>query len=236
MKRPIRVYSVKLASYKEGGERGRSCKHSFSFFFTFHPEKMAATANANATSTSHSRWWWKKPSNTRSKKIPPSTKSSVPSTVNGADEGASMFSLYSYGESLFAPSSVHNISSSIRAQHTNSEYSGISDVESTASIISKPWISRNIIAPESGYPLKQDEEASRDDVDSFVSRSVSFPPSNSSFSSAEILDYSKISMEDSSSTPPISSSTPRRRSSLVEYIVNKPFQGKLKVRCYVMTI
>ncbi|GAN10396.1 hypothetical protein MAM1_0351c09937 [Mucor ambiguus] len=191
---------------------------------------MAATASANATSTSNSRWWWKKSSNTSSKKAIPSTKSSVPSSVNGADENASMFSLYSYGESLFAPSSVHNISSSIRAQHTKSEYSGISDVESTASIISKPWISRNMITPGSDQFLRQGEEASEsgDDVDSFVSRSVSYPLTNNASSSAEILDYSKISLEDPSSTPPISSSTPRRRSSLVEYIVNKPLHGKLK--------
>ncbi|KAL9545509.1 hypothetical protein MBANPS3_007118 [Mucor bainieri] len=191
---------------------------------------MAATANTNATPTSSSRWWWKKTANARSKKAPPSIKSSVPSSVNGADEGASMFSLYSYGESLFTPSSVHNMSSSIRAQHTKSEYSGISDVESTASIISKPWVSRNMIAPESDQPLKQDEEASDsgDDMDSFVSRSVSYPLTNNASSSAEILDCSKISMEDLSSSPPISSSTPRRRSSLVEYIVNKPLHGKLK--------
>ncbi|KAK4516225.1 uncharacterized protein ATC70_011194 [Mucor velutinosus] len=191
---------------------------------------MAATASANATSTSNSRWWWKKSSNTKSKEVQSSIKSSVPSSLNGADEDASMFSLYSYGESLFAPSPVRNISSSIRAQHTKSEYSGISDVESTASIISKPWISRNIIAQESDQPLKQDEEAnnSESDVDSFVSRSVSYPLTNNASSSAEILDYSKISMENLSSTAPMPSSTPRRRSSLVEYIVNKPLHGKLK--------
>lgn len=199
---------------------------------------MAAAASANATSTSNSRWWWKKSSSTKSKKAPPSVKSSVPSSVYGADENASMFSLYSNGESLFAPSSVHNISSSIRAQHTKSEYSGISDVESTASIISKPWISKNMIALESDQPLKQDEEASDsgDDDDSFVSKSVSYPLTNNASSSAEILDYSKISMEDLSSTPPISSFIPRRRSSLVEYIVNKPLHGKLKVRCSMMTL
>ncbi|KAG1083072.1 hypothetical protein G6F42_022344 [Rhizopus arrhizus] len=141
---------------------------------------MATTARANTTSTSNTRWWWKKSSSKRSKKAPPSIKSSVPSSVNGADENASMFSLYSYGESLFAPSSVHNISSSIRGQHTKSEYSGVSDVESTASIISKPWISKNIIALDSDQALKHDEvaDASDDeedgedgeDVDSFAIR------------------------------------------------------------------
>ncbi|KAL0139051.1 hypothetical protein V8B55DRAFT_1520332 [Mucor lusitanicus] len=182
---------------------------------------MAAAASANATSTSNSRWWWKKSSSTKSKKAPPSVKSSVPSSVYGADENASMFSLYSNGESLFAPSSVHNISSSIRAQHTKSEYSGISD--QTMDI-------QNMIALGSDQPLKQDEEASDsgDDDDSFVSKSVSYPLTNNASSSAEILDYSKISMEDLSSTPPISSFIPRRRSSLVEYIVNKPLHGKLK--------
>ncbi|KAL7333840.1 hypothetical protein PS15p_202696 [Mucor circinelloides] len=197
---------------------------------------MATTVRANTTSTSNTRWWWKKSSSNRSKKAPPSIKSSVPSSVNGADENASMLSLYSYGESLFAPSSVHNISSSIRGQHTKSEYSGVSDVESTASIISKPWISKNIIALDSDQALKKDEvaddsddEEDGEDVDSFVSGSLSYslPLANNASSSVEILGYSKISMENLSFTPPISSSAPRR-GSLVDYIVNKPLHGKLK--------
>lgn len=205
---------------------------------------MAITARANTTSTPNTRWWWKKSSNNRAKKAPPSIKSSVPSSVNGADENASMFSLYSYGESFFAPSSVHNISSSIRGQHTKSEYSGMSDVESTASIISKPWISKNIIALDSDQALKHDEVADDsddeedgedgedgEDVDSFVSGSLSYslPLANNASSSVEILGYSKISMENLSFTPPTSSAAPRR-GSLVDYIVNKPLHGKLKVK------
>lgn len=200
---------------------------------------MATTTKKNTTSTT--RWWWKKSSNSRTKKTPPSIKSSIPSSVNGADENASIFSLYSYGESMFTPSSVYNISSSIRAQHTKSEYSNMSDVESNASILSKPWISRNIITPDSDQPLKQDEvddtdEEDEEDIDSFISESFSSSLSqvNKTFSS-DALDIPRISMEEeekntSFSVPP--TSPPRRRGSLVDYIVNKPLHGKLKVILY----
>lgn len=200
---------------------------------------MATTTRKNTTSTT--RWWWKKSLNSRTKDAPPSIKSSVPSSVNGADENASIFSLYSYGESLFTPSSVYNISSSIRAQHTKSEYSNMSDVESNASILSKPWISRNMITPDSGQPLKQDEaddtdEEDEEDIDSFVAESFSYSlPQVNKTSSSDILDFSKMSMEEeekdvSFSAPP--TSPPRRRGSLVDYIVNKPLHGKLKVILY----
>ncbi|KAI8639297.1 hypothetical protein BD408DRAFT_421711 [Parasitella parasitica] len=184
---------------------------------------MADTARPNTTSTT--RWWWKKSSNRGPKKTVPSIKSSVPSSINGADENASMFSLYSYGESLFAPSSVHNAPSSICAQHTKSEYSGLSDVDSTASILSKPWISRNMITSESDQPLKQDiaEDDSDEDIDSF--NSESFSPENNTPSS-EIIDFSKMPVEEvndyATSSPPI------RRGSLVDYIVKKPLHGKIK--------
>lgn len=198
---------------------------------------MATTSRTNTSSTI--RWWWKKSSNSRSKKTPPSIKSSVPSSINGADEDASMFSLYSYGESMFTPSSVHNISSSIRAQHTKSEYSNMSDVESNASILSKPWISRNMITPGSDQPLKQDEadDTDEEDIDSFISDSLSYSLSQVNKTSlSDILDFSKMSMEEeeekdvSFSAPP--TSPPRRRGSLVDYIVNKPLHGRLKVILY----
>ncbi|RCH87689.1 hypothetical protein CU098_009037 [Rhizopus stolonifer] len=74
------------------------------------------------------KWWWKK--------APPSDPviPSVACSLKGTDEDSSLYSL---------PAST-------RAQHTKSEYSGqfSSDVESTASIISKPWISKNIISPD----------------------------------------------------------------------------------------
>ncbi|CEP07745.1 hypothetical protein [Parasitella parasitica] len=186
---------------------------------------MTATAGPNATTST--RWWWKKSSGRGgSKKTAPSIKSSVPSSINGADENASMFSLYSYGESLLATSSVHNIPSSIYAQHTKSEYSGISDVDSTASILSKPWISRNVINSENDQPLKQDITKNvfdEEDIDSL--KSESFSKENNT-SSSQIIDFSKISMQEENDHP--TSSSPIRRGSLVDYIVKKPLHGKIR--------
>ncbi|GAA5805189.1 hypothetical protein HPULCUR_010703 [Helicostylum pulchrum] len=130
---------------------------------------------------------------------------SVASSINGADEDASMFSLYSCGESLNCPSTVH-VSSSIRAQHTKSEYSGnFSDVESNASILSKPWISRNVTENRSFRDSIYEQEVQ--DNDSIISYSHSMPASTSLHDN----------MEDS-----------KRRASIVDYIVKKPLHGKLK--------
>jgi hypothetical protein len=183
--------------------------------------------NSIATATpSTTRWWWKKSSSTAtSKKIEPSIKSSVVSSVNGADEDASILSLYSYGESLYSPSSVRNVS--IRAQHTKSEYSGqFSDVESNASILSKPWVSRNVISPESDNASKHDEEE-EEEGKSFISESCSTPQVNPATSSTDILDSSFVS----STSKSVSSPQPRtkRRGSFVDYITKKPLHGKLKV-------
>jgi hypothetical protein len=176
-------------------------------------------------STTTTRWWWKKSSNNPKKKEP-SIKGSVISSVNGADEDASMFSLYSYGESLYSPSSVRNVS--IRAQHTKSEYSGqFSDVESNASILSKPWISRNVISPESDSASKQEQEQEQEEDQSSVSESDSIPQIDPITCSTDILESSFVS----STSKSVSSPQPRtkRRGSFVDYITKKPLHGKLKV-------
>ncbi|KAI9361306.1 hypothetical protein BD770DRAFT_425687 [Pilaira anomala] len=157
------------------------------------------------TSTT-TKWWWNKKSNSKQQKS--SKQKSVASSLNGADEDASMFSLYSCGESLNCPSTVQ-ASSSIRAQHTKSEYSGnFSDVESNASILSKPWISRNMMAENKS--IRDSIYEPKDEVDtcSIVSYAHSLPVSTS---------LHEDTIEDS-----------KRRGSIVDYIVNKPLHGKLK--------
>ncbi|KAG2210243.1 hypothetical protein INT47_003228 [Mucor saturninus] len=161
------------------------------------------------TTTNTTKWWWnKKPS---PKQISTDQKS-VASSINGADEDASMFSLYSYSESLHTPSTI-NASSSIRAQHTKSEYSGnFSDIESNASILSKPWISRNMIDNKSNKDSVPDDDDDDNSVGSDEQYSYSLPVSNT-YSAEDLPDIN-----------------PKRRGSLVEYIVNKPLHGKLKVK------
>lgn len=183
--------------------------------------------NGIVTATpSSTRWWWKKSSSSsHTKNKEPSIRSSVVSSVNGADEDASMFSLYSYGESFYSPSSVRNVS--IRAQHTKSEYSGqFSDVESNASILSKPWISRNIIAPGSDNASEHGQKE-EEEYHSFVSEPCSILQVNPITSSTDMLDSSFAS----STSKSVSSPPPRakRRGSFVDYITNKPLHGKLKV-------
>lgn len=160
------------------------------------------------TTTNTTKWWWNKKSSTKQKSI---EQKSIASSINGADEDASMFSLYSYSDSLHTPSTV-NVSSSIRAQHTKSEYSGnFSDIESNASILSKPWISKNMIDNKSNK-----DSVTNDDDDNSVGSdeqySYSLPVSNA-YSAEDLTDISS-----------------KRRESLVEYIANKPLHGKLKVK------
>lgn len=179
------------------------------------------------TTISTTKWWWSK----KTKKAP--KEKSIASSINGADEDASMFSLYSNDQSLYCPSSTYQVSSSIRGHHTKSEYSGnYSDVESNASILSKPWISRNIIENRSIRDSIQnmelgfndndndDDNNSRNDVSSVLSvedkYAYSIPMRSSS---TDNLD---------NSIPPLM--RPKRRASLVDYIVNKPLHGKLRVR------
>jgi hypothetical protein len=169
-----------------------------------------------STLTTSSKWWWNKKStstntdtNTKKKF---SKEKSVASSINGADEGASMFSLYSYDQQslYYCPSTIH-VSSSIRAQHTKSEYSGnFSDVESNASILSKPWISRNILVQEEQEQQHEQPEEIDDDEDDSI---LSFDDKLEN--STDHLDNNK-------------NIRPKRRASLVEYIV----QGKLKVLYY----
>lgn len=162
-----------------------------------------------STTNTATKWWWNKKSSTKQK----STKQkSVASSINGADEDASMFSLYSYSESLHTPSTVH-ASSSIRAQHTKSEYSGnFSDIESNASILSKPWVSRNMMI---------DNKSTKDSI----------PDENNSIASNEQYSYSlPVNNTFSNDSEELNNINPKRRGSLVEYIVNKPLHGKLKVK------
>lgn len=163
--------------------------------------------------TSTTKWWWNKKSNPKQQQQQPKSSNkqkSVASSLNGADEDASMFSLYSCGgESLNCPSTVHG-ASSIRAQHTKSEYSGnFSDVESNASILSKPWISRNMMAENKSIRDSIYEPKDEEDTCSIVSYAHSLPVSTS---------LHDDTIEDS-----------KRRGSIVDYIVNKPLHGKLKV-------
>lgn len=160
------------------------------------------------TTNTTTKWWWNKKSSPKHKS---SKQKSVASSINGADEDASMFSLYSCNESLHTPSTI-DASSSIRAQHTKSEYSGkFSDIESNASILSKPWISRNIML---------DNKSTKD----------SFPDDDdNSMASDEQYSYSLPVSNTHSSEDLPTNINPKRRGSLVEYIVNKPLHGKLKV-------
>ncbi|KAI8887386.1 hypothetical protein K501DRAFT_44832 [Backusella circina FSU 941] len=162
------------------------------------------------------KWWWKKQPKTSSTKstavLPTSSAKSI--TSNGADENASMLSLYSCTErggrdadSVFAHSYV---ASSTRAQHTRSEYSGnFSDIESNTSILSKPWISRNLASNIPSSPESSDDTSS-------------------------IASHQRSSLVDDTTTNDIlllqeQPHNQKRRGSLVDYFtVNKPLQGKLK--------
>lgn len=170
------------------------------------------------------KWWWSK----KSKKAP--KEKSIASSINGADEGASMFSLYSNDQSLYCPS-TYQVSSSIRGHHTKSEYSGnYSDVESNASILSKPWISRNMIENRSIRDSLQNMEV---EIVDGSDKNNNDDDGSSVLSTDDKYAYS-IPMRSSStdnldnSIPP--SMRPKRRASLVDYIVNKPLHGKLRVR------
>lgn len=203
----------------------------------------------NTTTATSTKWWWnKKPKSTTSttKSSKHQKQKSVASSLNGADEGASMFSLYSYADttsdSVYCPSVM--VSSSMYAQHTTSEYSGnFSDIESTASIRSKPWISRNMFENKSIKSMlssqqqeeqpKQEEEIvfSKEEQDEEEEYSVLKP---SSTDESPIMTSSSSIVVDSSTAQPQEDAivpTPKRRASLVDYIVHKPsFHGKLKVK------
>ena len=157
----------------------------------------------NTTST---KWWWNKKS---TKKI-----QSIASSINEADEGASMFSLYSYDPSMYC-SSYHQISSSIKAHHTKSEYSvNFSDVDTNASIKSRPWISRNVIENKSLHESIQDETLEEEEDD----------------------DHSSLGSEQEHTSLPATRTpamAPKRRASLVDYLVSKPLHGKIKVKKHV---
>lgn len=169
-----------------------------------------------------SKWWWKKQPKTSSTKsttvLPASSGKSI--TSNGADENASILSLYPATErgrdadSIFAHSYV---ASSTRAQHTRSEYSGnISDIESNTSILSKPWISRNLATNIASPP------ESSDDTSSIVSNQHSSSLMDDTTTNDDLLQEQH---------------NQKRRGSLVDYFtVNKPLQGKLKVRKIIIVL
>jgi hypothetical protein len=176
------------------------------------------------TTTSATKWWWnKKPKPTKS----------VASSINGADEDASIFSLYSYNNNdYYCPTTTKTVSSSLHAQHTKSEYSV--DIESNASILSKPWISKNMTETEAEADQQQqqqqqqqhtmsDEDDEEEDDDAY-----SAPP----LDSTDFLDDSPIIQSSNSSCiiKESPSKPPKRRASLVDYIVNKPLHGKIKVK------
>ncbi|OBZ82898.1 hypothetical protein A0J61_09054 [Choanephora cucurbitarum] len=102
--------------------------------------------------TNTTRWWWKKSSNS-SKSDP------IPTTLNEPDEEGSVCS---YGDSL----TPYPVSSSMRAQRTRSEYSAnfSTDVESTASIRSKPWVSKHV-----DHESLEDSQSIRSRPDSIAS-------------------------------------------------------------------
>lgn len=158
------------------------------------------------SSNTSSRWWWKKRTSFITKKPTPVTDSSIHST--GANEDASIFTLYSYTESLIAPPSLHNrASSSLYVQHTKSEYSGtLSDVESNASIWSKPWTSQEII-------LSSDINIPEDEQESLYQSNL--------YTEAQPSTYTSTAEKTESN---------KRRGSLVDFIVNT----KIKVVYYMI--
>ncbi|KAI8968176.1 hypothetical protein BDF20DRAFT_839299 [Mycotypha africana] len=87
-------------------------------------------------------------------------------THNETDtEGERTASIYSYGDSVFAPSSIYNVTPSMRVLRGKSEVSSktdegrewngsntnnnYSDIESTTSILNKPWISSQVLSDSS---------------------------------------------------------------------------------------
>ncbi|KAI8358408.1 hypothetical protein BD560DRAFT_426326 [Blakeslea trispora] len=184
----------------------------------------------NNTALNTTRWWWRKsPNSNKSGHIPEKTTPNP--SINGADENASLFSLYSYGDSLAAPS--YPLSSSIKAHRAKSEYSAnhSTDVESTASIRSKPWISKNIASLEDDQSSNYDQNER--DSTAFIHDSVS--SSSSSIpnivcidsSSANIIDGASARQGHHKETSPSLQET--KKGTFVGYIVNKPLHGKLKV-------
>lgn len=163
------------------------------------------------TAQSNTRWWWKKrtPTPITKKSLrQTSTRNSVHSTVNGADEDASIFTLYSYAESLVAPPSIHNrASSSLYVQHTKSEYSAnYSDVESNASIMSKPWTSQEIIITTDNKLNEEEEDEAEEEKSLYKSNLYAVPQPSASLEPA------------------------KRRGSLVDFIVN----SKIKVKSQLL--
>ncbi|KAI9478902.1 MAG: hypothetical protein EXX96DRAFT_619810 [Benjaminiella poitrasii] len=233
----------------------------------------------NKTSTT-SKWWWRRPSTTNNRNqattptigtnttptIDTNTTTPTTPTINtnttttpistsnhgSADEGASMFTLYSYGDSIIAPPSVSNLSNSILVRHTaKSEYS---EVASNASILSKPWVSKSVLPQENDpllikydneFEMPVDSEDDDDDEDqndpTIITNTATYstPQSNNSRNLAittTVTDDNILATDHTlplpsltSPSPPPPETTSRRRGSLVDYLINKkPLHGKLK--------
>ncbi|KAI7901845.1 uncharacterized protein BX663DRAFT_561900 [Cokeromyces recurvatus] len=178
-----------------------------------------------------SKWWWRKSSSTTTREENPSSlindNHDLSSMIvnHGADENASIFTLYSYNESILSPSSILVHHGTTRSEH--------SEVASNASILSKPWVSKGLIMQQENESLLNTNEPKT------ITIETEEEEDNNDDEAPDIIIYSKDSSSDgilNSSLQPspitatdLPQTTNKRRPSLVDYLMNKkPLHGKLK--------